>query len=125
MKIIYQGRRIVPVIDEELRKKVEKAVVAKEKQKARALKKESPEIAIERDSFDDADDSNNKSLGEKLGISPPLKGPKGKKGAAKKDDGFKQTKLNFGAKKTPEKADDADEFDLALEEALPLRYFKF
>lgn len=107
-----------------MRKKIEKAVVAKEKQKAKALIKESPEISIERDSFDEAlNDPNNRSLSEKLGMSPKLKGPKGKK-ANKKDDGLKQTKLNFGSKKTSDKVqdDDIDEFDLALEDAIPLRY---
>lgn len=93
-------------------------MVAKEKMKMKALKKESPEVSIERDSFDTALNDSNKSLSEKLGISP-VKAAKGKK-AGKKDDGLKQTKLNFGAKKTPEKSDeDEDEFDLALD--VPLR----
>jgi DNA topoisomerase-2 len=114
-----KGRRIVPVIDNELRKKIEKLTIAKEKKKEKALKKESPEV--ERDSFDAALDDSNKSLGEKLGVSP-VKGAKGKKGG--KNDGFKQTKLSFTTKKgdkDAEKAEDKDEFDLALEEAVPLR----
>lgn len=80
-------------------------------------------VEVERDSFDAAlDDSNNKSLSDKLGLSPS-KGAKAKKGG-KKADGFKQTKLNFGAKKTPEKGEDdndLDEFDKGLAETIPLR----
>ena len=120
------GRRIVPVIDPELRKKVEKAQVAKEKKKERALKKESPAAEVEKDSFDAVlDDSNNKSLSDKLGISPLAKGAKAKKGG-KKADGLKQTKLNFTSKKTADKDefDDLDEFDKALGEAIPLRCVK-
>ncbi|XP_032783705.2 DNA topoisomerase 2 isoform X2 [Daphnia magna] len=113
-----KGRRIVPVVDAELRKKAEKATIAKEKKKERALKKESPEV--ERDSFDDALDESNKSLSDKLGLSPTTKGGKGKKGA-KNADGLKQTKLNFASNKSAEKDDDIDEFDMALEEAKPLR----
>jgi DNA topoisomerase-2 len=114
-----KGRRIIPVIDEEFRKKFEKINIAKEKKKEKALKKESPEV--ERDSFDAALDDSNKSLSEKLGLSPG-KGTKGKKAA--KNDGLKQTKLNFASKKADkesEKDDDKDEFDLAMEEGIPLR----
>ncbi len=110
-----KGRRIVPVIDVELRKKIEKATIAKEKKKEKALKKESPEV--ERDSFDMALDDSNKSLGEKLGFSP-VKVAKGKKGG--KNDGFKQTKLSFTTNKDDKDAE-KDEFDLALEEGIPLR----
>lgn len=113
-----QGRRVVPVIDPELRKKAEKATLAKEKKKERALKKESPEVGS--DTFDDALDESNKSLSEKLGLSPTTKGAKGKK-AAKNADGFKQTKLNFAANKSADKNDDVDEFDMAIEESVPLR----
>lgn len=113
-----------------MRKKVEKANIAKEKKAQRALKIESPEV--EKDSFDAALDESNKSLSEKLGLSP-AKGAKGKgKAKEKKADGMKQTKLNFGAsKKSAEKEDKGsdkdelkdsfDEFDMALQEAAPLR----
>lgn len=85
----------------------------KKKAEKKALKL-SPEVVVERDEFDDALDVSNKSLSEKLGLSPPTKGKK----AAKKPDGMKQTKLNFAAKKSEEKSDndDLDEFDLAMEE---------
>lgn len=115
------------MIDPELRKKAEKAVIAKEKKKNKELKM-SP-IEVERDSFDEALDESNKSLSEKLGMSPTTKKLVNKsKKAANKSDGMKQTKLNFGAasKKTTSAAkseDDSemDEFDLALEQAVPLR----
>ena len=101
---------------------MEKAIVAKEKKQIKALKKETMSPEVEQDSFDAAlNDSNNKSLSDKLGLSPQSKGARGKKGV-KKEDGMKQTKLNFAAKKTKDKEDDFDEFDLALEEAQPLRW---
>lgn len=108
---------------------MEKANIAKEKKAQKALKIESPEV--ERDSFDAALDDSNKSLSEKLGLSP--KGGKAKgKAKEKKADGMKQTKINFGAtKKAAGKEDDKDdkdtskdsfdEFDAALQDAAPLR----
>ena len=118
---LITGRRVVPIIDPELRKKAEKAVAAKEKKAEKKALKLSPEVVVERDEFDDALDVSNKSLSEKLGLSPPGKGAskKGKK-AAKKPDGMKQTKLNFASKKASDD-ESLDEFDMAIEQGT-LRY---
>lgn len=134
-----KGRRIAPIIDPELRKKVEKANQAKETKAKKALNK-SPgaDVAhqVEKDSFD-LDDDLNRSLSEKLGLPSPSKGAK-KKTAAKKPtaDAMKQTKLNFGPKKAKKKISDdeddghdldnsgdsdKDEFDMILDQA-PLRF---
>lgn len=110
----------MPIIDAELRKKAEKAVIAKEKKKNKD-KNKSPDVKVERDEFDDILDESNKSLSEKLGLSPAKKGAKSKK--TTKADGMKQTKLNFAAKKADApKPDDYDSFDEILDEAVPLRY---
>ena len=124
-----KGRRIAPVIDSELRKKVERANQAKETKAKKALK-QSPgaDIEVEKDMFDL--EEGDKSLGEKLGLTPP-KGVKKK--AIKKPDGMKQTKLNFGAGGKKGKkgtmsdddgdvigSDEKDEFDAVLDQA-PLR----
>merc|ERR1712071_472002 len=116
-----KGRRILPVIDAELRKKVEQANKAKDARIKKALKSPDKDVSIEKDAFD-LEELNNKSLNEKLGS--PLKGAK-KKAAPKKGDAMKQTKLSFGAvaKKDTSTADESepDEFDLMLEDAVPLR----
>lgn len=104
------------MINDEARKKAEKQLAAKERLKIKALKKESPEV--DKDSFDAVLDESNKSLSDKLGLSPKAKGTKAKKA---KTDGFKQTKLAFAPKETPEKKSDIDEFDAAMEQAIPLR----
>ena len=120
-----KGQRVVPKIDPELRKKAEKAVIAKEnKKKKKKELKLSPEV--ERDSFDEVEDSTNKSLSDKLGLSPASKklAAKVKKAAGGKKDGLKQTKLTFGASKKvaePDSGSEMDEFDLELENAAPLR----
>jgi len=81
----------------------------------------SPEVVVERDEFDEALDVSNKSLSEKLGLSPIGKGA-GKKGkkTVKKPDGMKQTKLNFASKKASDD-ESLDEFDMAMEQGT-LRY---
>ncbi len=119
-----KGQRVVPKIDPELRKKAEKAVIAKENKKKKKELKLSPEV--ERDSFDEVEDSNNKYLSDKLGLSPASKklAAKVKKAAGGKKDGFKQTKLTFGASKKaaePDSGSEMDEFDMELENAAPLR----
>ena len=110
------------MIDAELRKKVEQANKAKDARIKKALKSPDKDVSIEKDAFD-LEELNNKSLNEKLGS--PLKGAK-KKAAPKKGDAMKQTKLSFGAvaKKDTSTADESepDEFDLMLEDAVPLRY---
>ena len=130
---LFVGRRILPVIDAELRKKVEMANKAKDARAKKALK--SPEISIEKDSFDLEEMSHNKSLYERLGLDSPVKGAAKKKSPAKKKDStegdsIKPTKLKFDSaatKKKDHKDDDADhdsekdEFDLMVDSA-PLRY---
>ena len=117
------GRRILPVIDAELRKKVELANKAKNAKAKKALK--SPDINIDKDAFDLEEMSLDKSLSGRLGLDSPLKGKK--KAPSKKADALKQTKLTFGAAKKKDRKDDSaddsekDEFDLMLDSA-PLRY---
>ena len=120
-EFFISGRRVLPTIDPELRKKAEKAVAAKEKKAEKKALKLSPEVVVERDEFDEALDVSNKSLSEKLGLSPIGKGA-GKKGkkAVKKPDGMKQTKLNFASKKASDD-ESLDEFDMAMEQGT-LRY---
>ncbi|EFN87409.1 DNA topoisomerase 2 isoform X2 [Harpegnathos saltator] len=103
-------RRIVPVIDVELKKKIEKAdIVSKDKKegiKKPRVKKEliSPE---EKDEFDALIESNSKPLDDRLGISPE----KIEKKAGKK--GMKQSTLPFKPikKKKDKDSDDSDNID--------------
>ncbi|KAK2587990.1 hypothetical protein KPH14_004067 [Odynerus spinipes] len=102
-----ETRRIVPIIDNELKKKIEKAdIVSKDKKegikKQPKIKKEPTE---EKDDFDLIVDSA-KPLDEKLGIKTE------KKGGAKK--GMKQTTLPFKSTKKGKKKDsdsESNEFD--------------
>ena len=112
---LFAGRRILPVIDAELRKKVEQANKAKDARAKKAMK--SPEITVEKDEFD-MGEASNRSLSEKLGQ---------KKASNKKGELMKQTKLTFGAAKKKDQREDSadesekDEFDLMLDSA-PLRF---
>ncbi|XP_032456778.1 DNA topoisomerase 2 isoform X2 [Nasonia vitripennis] len=98
-------RRIVPVIDTELKKKIEKAdIVVKDKKegikKERKIKKE--KSTEEKDEFDALVEGNAKSLDDRLGSSPEKLEKKGKKG-------LKQAKLPF--KPVKKKKDAEKEFD--------------
>lgn len=108
------GRRVMPLIDVELRKKVERLNKAKEGRVNKALKS-SPGAAVEDDEFDAELDDANKSLSEKLGLSPP-KGKKKVTGTKGKKDGLKQMKLNFGKASSDKEKEDKDEFDMELEQ---------
>ncbi|KAK8401478.1 hypothetical protein O3P69_001004 [Scylla paramamosain] len=93
------GERVVPLIDQELKKKFEKAAALKEKEKGKKTKKEARESG-EPDEFDELVAANTgKSLASRLGNSPDMIMKKAK--AKKASDGMKQTKLNF--KKTSPK----------------------
>ncbi|XP_045117952.1 DNA topoisomerase 2-alpha-like isoform X2 [Portunus trituberculatus] len=93
------GERIVPLIDQELKKKFEKAAALKEKEKGKKTKKEARESG-EPDEFDELVAANTgKSLASRLGNSPDMIMKKAK--AKRSGDGMKQTKLNF--KKTSPK----------------------
>ncbi|XP_036151138.1 DNA topoisomerase 2 isoform X2 [Monomorium pharaonis] len=116
-------RRIAPVIDVELKKKIEKAdIVSKDKKegiKKPRGKKEQTSIE-EKDEFDALVDSNTKSLEHRLGNSPE----KIEKKATKK--GLKQTTLQFkpikkGAKKKDKDSDDSDDIDFGSISPLPER----
>ncbi|XP_045623508.1 DNA topoisomerase 2-alpha isoform X1 [Procambarus clarkii] len=90
------GERVVPQVDAEIKKKLEKAAAAKERG-GRKPKKES----MESDDFDELVTANTgKSLAARLGNSPDaiIKKAKSKKSV----DGMKQTKLNF-KKSSPKK----------------------
>ena len=96
-------RRILPIIDEELKKKIEKAeIVSKDKKegikKQPKIKKETTE---DRDEFDMLVETNTKSLDDRLGNTPE----KLEKKAAGGKKGLKQTTLPFKprAKKTDKK----------------------
>ncbi|XP_012272821.1 DNA topoisomerase 2 [Orussus abietinus] len=103
----YKGedtRRIAPIIDTDLKKKIEKAdIVAKDKKdgikKQPKIKKEPLE---EKDEFDALVDSNAKSLEDRLGSSIE----KTEKKSGKK--GLKQTTLQFKPVKKEKKPDDID-----------------
>nr|XP_033326918.1 DNA topoisomerase 2 isoform X1 [Megalopta genalis] len=90
-------RRVVPVIDIELKKKIEKAdIMSKDKKegiKKPKIKKESTE---EKDEFDAMIDANAKSLDDRVGSTE-------KKAGGKK--ALKQTTLPFKAKVKKEKSD--------------------
>ncbi|KAK0097853.1 hypothetical protein PV326_013248 [Microctonus aethiopoides] len=117
-------RRILPTIDTDLKKRIEKAdIVTKDKKdgikKAPRVKKE-PKSATpkeEKDEFDALVESNAKSLDERLGNSPDRIEKKiaGKKGAGK------QTTLPFKAvrkdqeKKRKSKGSDSDESDMDID----------
>lgn len=117
---VEDTRRIVPVIDVELKKKIEKAdIVSKDKKegiKKPRVKKE--QISTEeKDEFDILVDS--KSLEHRLGNSPEKIE---KKVATKK--GLKQTTLQFkpikkGAKKKDKDSDDSDDIDFGSISPLP------
>ncbi|XP_011691623.1 PREDICTED: DNA topoisomerase 2 isoform X2 [Wasmannia auropunctata] len=105
-------RRIVPIIDVELKKKIEKAdIVSKDKKegiKKPRVKKELASIE-EKDEFDTLVDSNAKSLENRLGNSPEKLEKKTTKKA-----GMKQTTLQFkplkkGAKKKDKDSEDSDD----------------
>ena len=98
-------RRILPIIDEELKKKIEKAeIVSKDKKegikKQPKIKKETTE---DKDEFDMLVETNTKSLDDRLGNTPE----KLEKKAAGGKKGLKQTTLPFKsrAKKTDKKRD--------------------
>ena len=98
-------RRILPIIDEELKKKIEKAeIVSKDKKegikKQPKIKKETTE---DKDEFDMLVEANTKSLDDRLGNTPE----KLEKKAAGGKKGLKQTTLPFKqrAKKTDKKRD--------------------
>ncbi|KZC12629.1 PREDICTED: DNA topoisomerase 2 [Dufourea novaeangliae] len=97
-------RRIVPMINDELKKKIERAdTLSKDKKegiKRPRVKKESVE---EKDEFDNLVDANAKSLEDRLGSSTE-KGEK-KVGGKRR---LKQTKLSFKAISKKEKKRDSD-----------------
>lgn len=109
-------RRIVPIIDVELKKKIEKAdIVSKDKKEGIVKKprvKKEPISVEEKDEFDVLVDSNSKTLEHRIGTSPEKLE---KKAAGKK--GLKQSTLPFkpikkGAKKKDKDSDDSnDEID--------------
>ncbi|KAF5292892.1 hypothetical protein FQR65_LT11144 [Abscondita terminalis] len=86
------GRRILPVLSDELKKRIQQAVKTKENKGKRGVKKEIC-TENEKDEFDAMVEST-KTLKEKLGTPEERE----KKVKAKKNDGFKQTKLNFKPK---------------------------
>ncbi|KAK4872667.1 hypothetical protein RN001_014696 [Aquatica leii] len=86
------GRRILPTVSDDLKKRIQNAVKTKENKGKRGVKKE---ILTEddKDEFDAMLDSK-KTLKDKLGTPEEAE----KKVKAKKKDGFKQLKLNFKSK---------------------------
>ncbi|XP_012230798.1 DNA topoisomerase 2 [Linepithema humile] len=121
---VDQTRRIVPIIDVEMKKKIEKAdIVSKDKKdgiKKSRVKKEK-DASLEKDEFDILVDTNAKSLDDRLGTSPDKIE---KKATAKK--GLKQTTLPFkaikkGAKKKEDSSGDSDDIDFDSISPLPER----
>ncbi|KAL0111447.1 hypothetical protein PUN28_012974 [Cardiocondyla obscurior] len=114
-------RRIIPHIDVELKKKIEKAdIVSKDKKegiKKSRVKKE--QISVEENEFDALVESNTKPLEQRLGTSPE----KIEKKILKKV-GLKQTTLQFkpvkkGAKKKSKDSDDSDDIDFGSISPVP------
>ncbi|XP_076228043.1 DNA topoisomerase 2 [Nomia melanderi] len=94
-------RRIVPVIDTELKKKIEKAeIVSKDKKEGIKKTRIKKEFTEDKDEFDALVDANAKSLEDRLGSSPEKTE---KKTGGKK--GLKQTTLPFKPKVKKEKSD--------------------
>ncbi|XP_076242907.1 DNA topoisomerase 2 [Calliopsis andreniformis] len=115
-------RRIVPIIDTELKKKIERAeIVSKDKKegiKRPKIKKESTE---EKDEFDVLVETNAKSLGDRLGSSPEKTE---KKAGGKR--ALKQTTLPFkpkgrknDSKKKDKDSDSNDDIDFGSISPLP------
>ncbi|XP_015124561.1 DNA topoisomerase 2 isoform X3 [Diachasma alloeum] len=109
---VDNSRRIVPTIDNDLKKRIEKAdIVSKDKKdgikKAPRGKKEKEAIKEEKDEFDALVESNAKSLEDRLGTSPDKTDKKKKKG------GGRQTTLPFKPidKKKKKKSRGSDESD--------------
>lgn len=105
-----RGRRIVPAVDEEMRKKVEKLDAAKLRAPgaARGKKRKSDGAAAdEKDELDMLIEGSSKSLKDRIGTSPEA--------IEKKSKGtLKQSKLNFKKKDSPKKkaAWDSGESDI-------------
>lgn len=95
------AERVAPVIGDDIRKKVQNAVKAKEGKKSRKIKMESLDDSFEaKDEFDDMIKSK-KTLKDKLGTPEDSAVGKPKGRAPKKPkDGMKQTTLDFGPKST-------------------------
>ncbi|XP_018321367.1 DNA topoisomerase 2 [Agrilus planipennis] len=88
------GQRVVPVVSDDLKKKVQAALKLKENRNKKGVKKENIVNDEERDEFDEMV-KDKKTIKDKLGTPDEVvKKVKAKKGK----DGFKQTKLNFRAK---------------------------
>ncbi|KAG7161707.1 DNA topoisomerase 2-like [Homarus americanus] len=101
------GERVLPLIDSELRKKVEKALAAT---RIKKVKKE----VVENDDFDDLVTANTgKSLAARLGNSPDMIMKKAK--TKKTGDGLKQTKISF-KKASPKKRKSKNQFDSVSED---------
>ncbi|XP_014482998.1 PREDICTED: DNA topoisomerase 2 isoform X2 [Dinoponera quadriceps] len=122
---VEDTRRIIPVIDVELKKKIEKAdIVSKDKKEGikKPRGKKEPISPEEKDEFDTLAD-NAKTLDDRLGNSPE----KMEKKAGKK--GMKQTTLSFKpikkeSKKKDKHSDDSDDnidFDSISDTPLPTR----
>ncbi|XP_046387221.1 DNA topoisomerase 2-alpha isoform X2 [Ischnura elegans] len=99
------GRKVAPRIGEELIKKFEKAVWAKEN-KGKRMPKVKKEKEEEKDEFDAMCDGKTPTLAQRVGNSPEAVDNKLK---AKK--AVKQTKLNFGKKSKKMDDEDSDSFD--------------
>nr|XP_022901455.1 DNA topoisomerase 2 [Onthophagus taurus] len=88
-----KGRRVVPEITEEIKKKIQTAVKTKEQRAKKGVKKEES-IDDEKDEFD-LMVQDKKTLTEKIGVTDEDKKKKGGRGRKGKADGMKQTKLDF------------------------------
>ncbi|XP_063973742.1 DNA topoisomerase 2 isoform X2 [Diachasmimorpha longicaudata] len=109
---VENSRRIIPTIDSDLKKRIEKAdTLSKDKKegikKAPRVKKEKDTGKEDKDEFDALVESNAKSLEDRLGTSPDKLDKKKKKG------GGKQTTLPFKPieKKKKKKSRGSDESD--------------
>ncbi|XP_044767164.1 DNA topoisomerase 2 [Coccinella septempunctata] len=103
------GRRVAPVITDDLKKKIQAAIKSKETRSKKGTKKENIASADE-DEFDALVQNSNKNLKEKLGTPESIE-TKLKKG------NLKQTKLNFNKKAngSPKKKKIVDDSDASLE----------
>ena len=96
------GIRIVPKIAADLREKAVKNQAAKERKANKVARKIEKDIDDEKDEFDDMinDKDANRSLSEKVGLTPEKKKP----AAAAKQPKVKKEKSSPSEKKSPKKA---------------------
>lgn len=102
------GRRVQPKIDDEMKKKAEKAVLAKEKKGMRQKRKDDLD---DKDEFDVLAEEGQKSLADRLGTSPEMIEKKSKAKKERKLISKPRTKSESPKKKNKKRYNSDDSFD--------------